>query len=161
MRLPLSKVYRAFPELDRFSDEQCRAWQQLANDYWPWKRIGALLLAVAMFPVMWAGLMTLVTLLGNWSGFRPLNDLPAPFGLMVVLLFVALPIFAAALVSLSIRDWWTRRCLRRFIDDRICSCGYSLLGLPHEPFEDRARVHCPECGTWHKINNAPERVVGP
>jgi len=31
MRLPAFKVYRAFPELDRFSDEQCEGFVAAAN----------------------------------------------------------------------------------------------------------------------------------
>lgn len=159
MRLPLSKVYRAFPELDRFSDEQCERWQRLANQYWPWKQVGVICAAIAAFPLVWTITMVLVTLVGNASGFRPLDHLPGPFGLIVLMLVLAVPILIAAVVSFLIRDWWARRCLRRFIDDRVCACGYSLLGLPEVKHENHVVVNCPECGTQHWLNTRTSFTV--
>jgi hypothetical protein len=153
MRVPLSKVYRAFPELDRFSDEQCQGWQRLANQYWPWKRLGVLCLAVVAFPVVWTVMMTAITL--AVTVLRPKIGSIEPDALRVALVLVGLsvPVLTSAVASLSVRDWWARRCLRRFIDDRICGCGYSLLGLHEEPQPEGVAVHCPECGVWHRVDS--------
>lgn len=152
MRIPLSKVYRAFPELDRFSDEQCRGWQRLANQYWPWKRFVVLCAAALAFPLAWVAMMILIGLLSVALRAWIRSSSSETIQYAVLITGTAVPILLAAVVSFSIRDWWTRRCLRRFIDDRVCGCGYSLLGLPEELQQSVTTVHCPECGTWHRID---------
>ena len=151
MRVPLSKVYRAFPELDRFSDEQCQGWQRLANDYWPWKRLAVSIAIVAAFPAVFVVTAIVIGVFAAATGLTlqragQTTDLFVP-------LILGVPILMGALASLGIRDWWTRRCLRRFIDDRLCGCGYSLLGLPEEPQTQGVAVHCPECGVWHRVDS--------
>ena len=150
MRVPLSKVYRAFPELDRFSDEQCQGWQRLANDYWPWKRVMVICAAIAAFVVASVGMYVVV---GMIVLSLPHGQQPRGNSLLMLSLGLGMPICTGALASLGIRDWWARRCLRRFIDDRICGCGYSLLGLPEEPQTQGVAVHCPECGVWHRVDS--------
>lgn len=151
MRVPLSKVYRAFPELDRFSDEQCQGWQRLANDYWPWKRLAVSIAIVAVFVVVYFATTAAFGLVAAATAFT--RQRGGDTDTIILVLVLVGPVLIAVLASLGIRDWWTRRCLRRFIDDRLCGCGYSLLGLPEEPQTQGVAVHCPECGVWHRVDS--------
>lgn len=145
MRIPYSKVYRAFPELDAFSDGECRTFVQLAQRE---RAVG--LLSTAMGAVVVAVCVGAMAGYVAWTGLslvlgeadlRPLNDVR--FGAYVSLTGFA-AIFFASLSGLVIRDLWIRWAIARRLGVARCSrCNYSLLGL--SVIEDR--VKCPECGT--------------
>jgi hypothetical protein len=133
MRLPVGKVYRAFPELDQFSDEECIGYvKAIEND-----RRFLLKYTVAMLGTMFGGpALFSVTL--------------APFKTQVQSLhpYVAFTLVACLLVvwvvsALLVRDWMLRRALAtRLMSARCPQCVYSLLGL--QVFD--GNVRCPECG---------------
>jgi DNA-directed RNA polymerase subunit RPC12/RpoP len=144
MRLPLTKVYRAFPELDRFTDEQCREYVKHVHLRFPWSRwmyaalanvVAFVVAALAFWSVAWVTLRPSVTMM---PGFR-FVDHP----LMCSALLAALSLGPASLLRYWIRHRWLRRRLRECIAEARCAnCRYPLLGLA---VRDGA-VLCPECG---------------
>lgn len=140
VRLPLHKVYRAFPELDGLTDAQCEAYVRGAERAEPWRRVLGLAAcifitvgaaALLLWPAQWLGDQFLGVLSPMTSG--------AARALVIALLVAAGPL----LLALSFRDRWLRIAITRQIRrDRCPRCDYSLVGL-----EALAGVLvCPECG---------------
>src|SRR4051812_43609111 len=148
MRLPFTKVYRAFAEFDGLPDEDCeryvrhvRVHQRVKYQLVPF--ITTLVLAL-VWPVTWAALAEQV----NLRDFLPL---PASHDAQVVLLGVT-SILVPALTGLFLRDvalWWG---VRDEVNRARCpKCRQSLLGVPVQEVGvggDPAKrfVRCPECG---------------
>lgn len=150
MRLVVGRIYRAFRELDRFSDEECRRYVRRASKGWSkgWMAlfpVGALLGAAA-WAAGFAALFIRV--------FRPSwpIELNAEGTLFVLGIAVGSVLFAALGVLLA-RDLMLWIGLRRVIHAARCpKCRYTLMGLPIDyvglppPKPGDARVRCPECG---------------
>ena len=145
MRLPVSKVYRGFSELDRFSDEKCAAYVRTAEQANAIGRLAVQGLVFIMFlPGSCLGGVSLL-LVGQllFGGpdepdWTPLARLP------LMMLGVAAPCIGA----LMVRDAWLRRMIQRQLERCVCpSCRYSLLGL--RPVD--GSVVCPECGAKHEL----------
>jgi hypothetical protein len=143
VRLPLSKVYRAFPELDRFSDQECERFVDRANRDYPESRVGAGLLAVVINIVVIVVLFIPERILWTlWS-----RHFTSPVGredaqdvlIMLSVLFYAVLFCLGLLIA---RDRWLIRTITLRVHQTSCtSCGYSLLGLA----VDRGAIVCPEC----------------
>jgi DNA-directed RNA polymerase subunit RPC12/RpoP len=144
MRIPREKIYRAFPELDPFSDEECERFVlqvQTQKRIGPWPFLAGagvfLFLAIVVYPALGFAAVNIRIRIRS-DEFRTITA--------VVLMTI---LFGAPLLAgLHIRD----RRLRRAIGDRInlarCShCRHSLLGLPllGDDSPDPS-VRCPECG---------------
>jgi hypothetical protein len=140
MRIPFKNVYRAFPELDRFSDVQCRLLMRRVQLNYVSRVLVALVPVVAFL----VSLAVVIILLAT-------TDVRAAAGRLVTdgdlwlshLALAGIPPF----VGLLTRDRLLRRFLLRAIRLRIdrvrCRyCRYILIG--QQPFENR--VTCPECG---------------
>ncbi|MBL8990029.1 MAG: hypothetical protein JNJ48_00455 [Phycisphaerae bacterium] len=135
MRLPVSRVYRAFPELDRFSDELCETYVRRITQRHAgaWSALNMLALGLAMAS-------TMVLMVADRSLSRGLALVPHD-GLLPILALAAPTLGGVA--GLLIRDRWLRTRLRRALGDTNCDgCSYSLLGLP--PAD--GFICCPECG---------------
>lgn len=151
MRLIARKVYRAFPELDRFSDHQCERFVRAVNRKYRsfvlrWFLVGtlsALALAASLALVEWL-------LYERDNGWRTYQRVP---WFIADLLSLALPLMLAGGVALVTRDIVIRLQIRRVIKTRgtCLTCGYSLLGI--RVAEDRT-VTCPECGTLAEADDA-------
>lgn len=139
MRFPTHNICRAFPELDGFSDEQCKRFLQATlKKHWL-ARLLLNLLVVVLFNVGWYGLAYSVFILMLALGIKPGGD--SGFG--VAILAVVIGALAGALTGLLIRDRWLRRRLSARILELACAgCGYSLLGLAAQ----QGIIICPECG---------------
>ena len=144
MRLPRSKVYRAFPELDRFSDEQCEHFLVAARRGRR-QRVGrfvlqllALLTALAVGAGAYWGLTRVTILNPTRIGSGTLADVV--FGLALVL-----ELGAGGLAWLLAKDRLLRGRIRRVLNTRgsCAACGYVLAGLP---VSGDGHVICPECG---------------
>jgi len=149
VRLISRKIWRAFPELDRYDDEACRLYVRQARSLSNVGR-GALLVILSL-PVT-AGIWYLVLrLLGRAaSGFLSGDTVQEILGLVISLGIVWCPIVCA----LVVRDFWLRHCLKKQIMGTACACGYSLIGL--QIGEDDARepiVMCPECGLVSRLSD--------
>lgn len=141
MRVPWSRIYRAFPELDRFTDEECERYVRQVRVQgrtrgWP-------LLAGFAGAILW------VVVVRYGAGLvRPgYNVIAEVFILGSIIGFV----LAICLPLLITRDRLLIGSIRRRIDNARCTkCRQSLLGLPFlapGPPEDNAAVRCPECGS--------------
>ena len=142
MRLPWDKVYRAFPELDRFSDEECERYLLQARAQ---KSVGPypLLLAVASL-VPWC--VAAVPMVQSWfrrGYFRG----PPPIAPLKTGLLIAAVVGTPLLVYHVVRDFRLRRSVGERIDNARCpSCKQSLLGLPLLADVPEPSVRCTECG---------------
>jgi hypothetical protein len=138
VRVPLSKVYRAFREFDGFSDQRCEAYLRLAQSRYK----GATVLVsvgslAAFFLTVWlyfgVGASLLRRLVVGLPGLHP----------MWSAVYLGCGVLVPALAALLVRDAWVRWVLRQFLRDVRCvRCRYSLLGLQVMG----GAVRCPECG---------------
>ncbi len=141
-------MYRAFPEFDRFTDEQCERFLAAAVQL-GWRRVlrwvmtgvaGVVLFVVAVVPSLFA----------RGALEKPL----ASSGLLTFvadLLSVLVPSCVGGFGGVLVRDVLLRQHLRRLINTRgSCSaCGYRLLGLP---VSEANTVACPECGHVSEVD---------
>lgn len=137
MRLPLAKIYRAFPELDPFPDEECQRYIRYAYRQARF-RIGCIpVVAFVVALVLMATINGLIISALDRSGMDSETAIVA-FLVLFISMF-AIP----AVLALIVRD----KVLFRVLYDRIKTarcpeCAFSLLGLP---VKDGA-ARCPECG---------------
>lgn len=138
MRLPrLLAYYRAYPEFDGYSDEQCRklllqAQLRRGDAAWVLPLVGAaaasgfwLFVAVGLVRAF-ASLLSVTIVGGNF--------------LLAVAVLVA-PVFVAVFVG--VRRAMLVRSVRRLVNRAACPfCEFSLVGLPVRV----NTVQCPECG---------------
>lgn len=151
MRIPFSKVYRAFPELDEFTDAECQGFVQMAQ-----REKAVALLATAMGAVVCSLLTGIVVAFGTGSILASVFDAPersprgdVRFGVFFAVIGAA-GVLSAALVGLLIRDLWIRWAItRRLRIARCLRCSYSLLGLSVID----GRVQCPECGSSTRLSD--------
>ena len=147
MRFPRRKIYRAFPELDRFTDAQCKLLLQRVKNTRTYHAL--LVLAVLVFALgMLVVGVTVVFVFGQdvyrffWTkmGYQTAEFLHTAFGVVLVC-------GGPPMITLIVRDLVLRRYVRwaigmRFDRIRCLRCRYSMLG-------QRAVgevVVCPECG---------------
>lgn len=140
MRLPMSKIWRAFPELDRFDDARCRRYVNEA------KRAhamgGCLLILLTMFGLVLWMFSTAISgaIMGRLDNMRP-DWVYVTLGLTAY----GAPPLGVGLGLLLARDRWLRAAIRDRLNAARClGCSYSLLGLA--PLEGGRVVVCPECG---------------
>lgn len=145
MRLPFSKIYRAFAELDRFSDAECAGFVRTAEK-------ANALASACMTIVMVASIAPCGCIgggLGIYLAHRLVGDpgepgWPMTAGLALLTLGVTIP----SMSGLWIRDVWLRNVVRKQLNRCTCpGCGYSLLGL----IPSQGHAVCPECGTRHSL----------
>lgn len=154
MRLPLSKPYRAFPELDKLTDAQCERLVTLAGRRHVRARVATTLIAITLAAI------TLPLALG--LGAEVYNTLTtANQGAWAFL--AGLAVCTACLMTgpacgYYLRDVWLRSAIRSLIHDASCvSCGYSLLGLP----APQHAIRCPECGSTTDTTNLGLDTLSP
>ncbi|MBS0198526.1 MAG: hypothetical protein JSR77_17380 [Planctomycetes bacterium] len=144
MRLPASKVYRAFPELDRFSDEQCEGFVALIRR----KRSGSFNSVMLLGTL--AGLLVLGPVIEFQKFMTERIEVYVPalpdswlWAIAKFLLFVIVTSIIVAAATYIPRDVWMRAVISRVIRRARClGCGYTLLGLDVQG----DLVTCPECG---------------
>jgi hypothetical protein len=151
MRIPLSKVYRAFRELDQFTDEQCQGYVARAMQKRRASMGGFVFAGVFLCPAVFT-LSMVATLAGQDAALgssariwilRHWLDVPIEYAAKVV------PFVAATLVALVLRDVWLRSAIRKELNRSTCPrCEYQLLGLPVQS----GQVMCPECGHRTRID---------
>jgi len=143
MRILTRKIYRAYPELDKYEDDVCKRYikraKRLQN---AWKFWLMLFVALPISLAVWVGVVFGTGYLMN-EYFHDVSYTTETFIFLVSGTGIA---WMPALTSLFIRDRWLHRCIRKQLTGVQCPpCGYSLIGLtiinPDHPI-----VHCPECG---------------
>ncbi|MBX3404803.1 MAG: hypothetical protein KF699_15445 [Phycisphaeraceae bacterium] len=139
MRVPLSKIYRAFPEFDPFPDAECERYIRYAYQQ-ARMRIGCIPLVVFVVSLP----LYAVLLSASVAGLMYVGiELPEGY-LIVPVLLSASVVGVPALLALLSRDVVLRRVLKdRLRTARCPNCEFSLLGLPVV----EGATRCPECGT--------------
>lgn len=139
----MSKVYRAFFELDPFTDEQCVGFVRSTRRSALSKVLFTLLPLLAGF--VSAGVVIGLGVLIQWLDAQEPYEtfLNKWFGLVMALV-IALIAGAGGLAFLFVRDRLLRRGIRRVLATRgsCAACGYGLTGIPVQP---DGMVRCPEC----------------
>ena len=141
MRLPLTKLYRAFPELDPFTDEQCLWYIARAKRKHKVRNAIALFGVAALGFTAWGLFGLLAWPIVEWIGGRNFAAHRMPVGLLGFIIGVSAVL--AAVCTMLARDRWLRWMIRKVLRRAACpSCESSLLGLRVE----NDGVVCPECG---------------
>lgn len=160
MRIPASKVYRAFPEFDRFDDATCeryiRAMCTAPGRFWR-RWIERVLWAMAYVVVVLVGFLTVG--IAAERAFGVSSTVSDSLVLLVMALSMLLACTAGPLLVLVFRDLVLRRRISAQLTLTKCpACRYNLLGVPLQPSLDGADggagkngaesggVICPECG---------------
>jgi hypothetical protein len=139
MRIVARKIYRAFHELDRFSDERCQLFLRRAYGGIGFQLgVGLACVFVFVLTIVIVG-MIVIPLVGSLArAIR--ND-----GMEVLATLAGLSsmIMLAAIASLLVRDAVLRLRLRHHVGKARClRCDYSLLGQRVV----QGVVTCSECG---------------
>jgi uncharacterized Zn finger protein (UPF0148 family) len=143
VRVPFSEIYRAFPELDGFSDAECKRFVQRARAEKARVRAMESLTAFAglsglILGALLGGIVTnvLSAVAVSWVHPRTLEE-----GVRPIMIVVAAGLCAAGAAAF-VRDGWLRNAITKRLSQAACpGCGYSLLGL--KPVN--GHVTCPEC----------------
>jgi len=150
MRIITRRIYRAFPVLDRFPDDQCRAIVRRVAS----RKlivlvvmIGAALAFVACLAVMiylWAYHGSRATRFAEYLELHLGGTTGSGlFGVILIVGTFAPPCFASLLTRDVILSLLVKRQLKNFLRIRQCpACSYLLIGAPVT--DDR--VKCAECG---------------
>lgn len=169
-RIPPNKIYRAFPELDHFSDAQCERFVQRVRvtSQYPQVLAGSLILVVVLS--LTAVGLVLGRLAEPWSRFLwaagrelRLSWLSADDVHLgsCLLALAAVPAFSCLLVRDGLLRTYLRRAIRMRLDRVRCrTCGYVLIGQRHSD----GRVRCPECSsaaTLRELGVTAEDLIPP
>lgn len=147
MRIPTRKIYRAFPELDQFSDEQCERFMQRLRVSGARNTIPqAVFVAVTVvgLAIACSASSFVFAVLEDELQSRRNGDVHSIYDFVVLLIGFGLPVF----LGLIARDFTLRRHLKLVINEKLdrircLACKYILIGqVVHEN-----QVTCPECGS--------------
>ena len=140
----LPKAYRAFPELDPYDDDACKAYMRRAKRKGWFVRTAVTIAAAGIGFV--AGIIFMASLNEAISPSGNVNPsvLQLTVAGLIMLVGFLTPFIAGAVAS----DTMIRRQLKRRLQTAECGgCGYSLLGQqPVDHPDGRRSVRCPECG---------------
>jgi hypothetical protein len=145
------KIYRAFPELDTYPDEQCERFVRAATRSCATR----LCHAAVILAVFAAGLIVAVVVM-VWTGgmVQRLYDQPGAAAALLIIpiaiMFIGLGVPPVA--AYVARDLLLRRRLRNllWVASNCPTCGYWLVGLPVR----NASAVCPECGLTVEVDEA-------
>jgi hypothetical protein len=153
VRIPLFKPWRAFSQLDSFSDEEC---EKFVGDAWancrPFEAAMPIIVGPLMF-LVWPALVLLglrFPLVARWIYVPQSSD-----GAIILLVVTSVIVgCASALIS---RDFVLYLLIRRELSRADCpKCGQSLRGLPVQtigeiPDPAKNFVRCAECGKVYHL----------
>lgn len=151
MRLLTRRIYRAFPELDRYTDEQCSRFVKSARKGGLTTLLHTAAILATLLPLMGAALLG-TTYLYDKLGTANIALLRVPWGFEIAWLLASCALFACAMsAGLLVRDILLRRRLKFILRTRgACpACQYSLIGLT---VSDESMVQCPECGVEIEVD---------
>jgi hypothetical protein len=150
MRLNRTKIYRAFPELDRFDDARCERFVQAVRGG-TGRRLTALAKCILVSIVILVVPPIALGLIVGWieSALALGSDLAYPTFVGTSLIAM----IAAPTIGLLTRDALIRRRVRFILRTRCTclTCQDSLLGLPIEP---DLMVTCPRCQSASRVDAA-------
>lgn len=159
MRWLVRKIWRAYPELDRYSDETCRAFMRKVQGPVWFRTVGAAFsVACVVVPTYW--LVDRVLTPWAWRLLQGPEDSWWIIARDLTLGAAAIAVTAGAfaLVVLRLRDWAIHIGLRRVLhgSGRCVGCSYSLVGLP---VPDSFEVACPECGRVCQVHHSLKVLI--
>lgn len=147
-RIPLNKLYRAFPELDAFTDAECELYVKRVHAQRATHR-AELAAGFALTLTGCAAILMVLTHLAGWA--RQLAHHPIDRRMWESLILTASVILIISAVFLAwflVRDWALIHAIRtRLLLVRCPACRQSLVGVPN----DSDQVRCPECGQTHSL----------
>lgn len=152
MRLLTFRIHKAFPELDRFSDEQGLRFVQAARrgmTAWGLKTLYAAVFVVTLLAGLW-----LAALVYAWADDYQRIARGDVWWVEALACGVTLTMLTAGpVVTLLFRDWMLRRRVRWVLKNQsLCPrCGYGLIGLAVSP---EHTITCPECGLAVQVDPA-------
>lgn len=149
--LTRSKIWRAFPELDEFDDEQCAAFVRRAQNRYVNQVHFRTIVLLITFVFVVIGFNLFITILSIIDAFGLSVAVLGPkVEIIVAVLFVAA---APTICSLLVRDFLLRRRIASLIRKHgLCGgCGYSLLGLR---LDEGHSITCPECGIAKRVDGS-------
>lgn len=146
-----SKIYRAFPELDAFSDERCQRFVRAAQRPFTF-RLRRLLAALTTFLIIVvADYFVLLFLASLVDHTRAKYATDASMVFMAA--FITTGFLVAGLAALRVRDWLLKRRLIHVLRTKghCHSCGYLLAGVTVNAAHE---VSCPECAYVSEVDPA-------
>ncbi len=145
MRIPATKVWRAFPELDQYDDAACLRYTSEARRR---HRVSGILLGATAVPIaLLAGLIGINVSWALTDAMIPGGADPSPLQWAASVVFFLVPPLAIAACLLLVRDAWLRLAVRARLNTMVCTkCRYSLLGLEARQRWGEEFFVCPECG---------------
>ncbi len=159
MRIPRRKIYRAFPEMDQFTDEQCVCFLRVIRVRRFWILFASIVVWILAFIAAFIVYARIVDPFFNSIGVHRLLDvvminIPGVGDLywgdlLDTCSVVFLNVGAPTMLAILTRDWFLHRALGRHIQGARCpGCRQSLIGLPILKEEDGQgpSARCPECG---------------
>lgn len=160
MRLITRKIYRAFEELDPYTDDQCARFVKAANRGWIRRGVHLVLVLgigtlIGVTSVMFG---SVVLLAGRVERLVQGPGLMKVVGIALMLAMLVLICIPGPVAGFIVRDRLLRRRLRRALRVKgVCTgCGYGLVGLP---VGIGNRVTCPECGIHTEVDPALGELV--
>lgn len=137
------KIYRAFPELDEYSDEQCDLFVKRCRTAIKHSG-GVVILPLFIFMFSCCGLSTFIA---QAMDYVIRNDIASSSDYLFLLAFLSIAI-PSLLLPLIVRDLMLRKSMNRIIHEKLeqlqCRhCKYLLMGIA--PI-NHTTVICPECG---------------
>jgi hypothetical protein len=161
MRLIARTLYRAFPELDPYDDEQCLRFVKAARGSLLRRALHVSIIILVLLP-LFVGAIYFAAMLSDY--FDLFNHGKVGFALILnTLLWMAGTACVLAVPLLSayyLRDFLLSRRLKTVLRTRgACpSCGYSVVGLAVTTGNGaKSFVTCPECGV--KVEVDPSLAV--
>ena len=151
MRILSRKIWRAFPELDRFDNETCRCYVARARSM-----RGQLFRVLTIS--MASGVGFVLAVLVEEPSFQVLVNLTEKYGPYPTISVMAETTIETLLrvnyvltpwvIGYYARDFLLERCIKKQLKDSCChQCGYNMIGLTIYGEQDDRRVRCPECGS--------------
>lgn len=153
-RLPTRHIYRAFPELDTYSDEQCQRFMRASRGGHVRTIIHILIILAITIAGFVGGSLFLFWFINSTTQNVPIMNLGKPAPLWQSILYVVLIIATVAfgpICGFLARDFLVIDRIRWILRSRgLCpTCRYSLVGLA---VDAEARVLCPECGNTTAVD---------
>lgn len=145
MRLLTRKIYRAFPELDSYGDEQCVRFVRAARRVLWVRCFHSLVISLVTLVALAPGI-AMMAMLADWMSMGRNNPGWSEGLKLGAWILSAVPLLGTGLVlGYLTRDWLLRRRLRYVLRIRgqCPECGYGLVGLAVSADN---HVTCPECG---------------
>ena len=155
MRIPVSKIDRAFPELDSFTDEQCERFMKRIRSSWDHRKHYPLVACLAVTGISLLLTLTLFfkyyrLILDSEDGIFDLPGIASVFTVFSLFLALCLPFMLGLFARDSLLLRQLKFAIRNKLDRIRClGCKYLLIGQVVK----NQTVSCPECGLTQHLDD--------